>query len=60
MSNWYIDYHHAQLLRLLSIGFVFGVQWPILCWLAAAGHRLVTRIAAPASRETRPAQVRWS
>jgi hypothetical protein len=45
MTNWYIDYHHAQLLRLLSMVIVFGVLGPSLCLLITVGSRLTTRFA---------------
>jgi len=53
MSNWYLDYHHAQLIRLLSIGFVFGVVWPAFCCLAIAGRGLARRAAAAIRHDTR-------
>jgi hypothetical protein len=53
MSNWYLDYHHAQLIRLLSIGFVFGVLWPALCCLAIAGRGLAHRAATWTRHDTR-------
>ena len=43
MSNWYIDYHHAQLLRLMSMIIVFGVLWPGLCVVFLVCARLVRR-----------------
>lgn len=45
MSNWFVDYHHAQLLRLLSMVIMFGVVWPSLCLLFVACSKLRTHIA---------------
>ena len=53
MSNWSIDYHHAQLLRLLSMVIVFGVLWPSLCLVFEAGSRLARRVAERATRRPR-------
>jgi hypothetical protein len=45
MATWFTDFHHVLLLRLLSLGFVFGVLWPSVGFLAMAGSRLTMRCA---------------
>jgi hypothetical protein len=45
MSNWYIDYHRALELRLLGIGVMFGIVWPILLLLVTGARRLAWHLA---------------
>jgi uncharacterized membrane protein len=45
MQNWFSDYHHFQLLRLLSMAVVFGVLLPMLCVLIWVGSKLMAWIA---------------
>ena len=45
MTNWFTDYHHMLLLRLLSIAVVFGVLWPVLWLLLRIGYRSARHLA---------------
>jgi len=45
MSNWFANYHHVLLLRLLGLAVVFGVLWPGLWMLLAIGSRSARRLA---------------
>jgi len=60
MNNWFIDYHHAHLLRLLSLVIIFGIVWPSLCFVMVTGSRLAKRFAQRITRETQGSQGRTS
>jgi hypothetical protein len=53
MSNAFMTYHQAQLLRLLSLLIVFGVLVPGLWFLVRPGLRSVGRFARLENRERR-------
>ena len=44
MINWFADYHHILLLRLLGLAVVFGVILPSLWLLLAIGFRSTRRL----------------
>ena len=53
MENWLIDYHHALQLRLLGLLFFFGIVFPALCLVLAAGRRLAKWLFRQADFATR-------
>jgi hypothetical protein len=48
-NNWLIDYHHALQLRLLGLLIIFGVIFPGLCLLLAAGRGMAQRVVRRAA-----------
>jgi hypothetical protein len=45
MTNWFANYHHMLLLRLLSLALVFGVVGPGLWPLIAIGFQSARRLS---------------